>query len=113
MSRPGDDLPTSTAFLPGGHPGRCPVCAGPALQAERYPAALCAACTGAAVCRAHGLPAALGGEASLSGGLVPGHVGADGQWEPCGDSGLVLVRGRPCRLQEARFGGAVVEPDGG
>ncbi|WP_380166193.1 hypothetical protein [Jannaschia sp. R86511] len=103
--------PVSTAYLPGGYRGTCPVCGSPALQAARYPRALCLACTEAARCQAHGLPAALGGESgSFFGGFVPGHVDDRGRWEPCTGDGAVMVRGVRCRLQEARFGGSVVEP---
>lgn len=103
-------LPRTTAYLPGGRQGTCPVCGAPAVQSSRYPRALCAPCTKSAVCAPHGLPAELGdaGTASFAGGWLPGHVEADGSWRPCGEE--VLVAGRPCRLREARFGGTVVEP---
>ena len=94
----------STAFLPGGYDGECPVCQGPALQAARYPPALCGTCTASAICAAHGRVVGLVG-GSVGGGAEPAHRD-DGT--PC--DGQVLVRGVPCVLQEARFGGCVVQP---
>ena len=108
---PGDhDLPVSSAFLPGGYRGTCPICGGPAQQAERYPRALCLPCTDLAVCQEHSLPARLGGEGSIGGGFRPGHLTADGRWHPCTGDGAVLVGARRCIMQEARFGGTVVQP---
>jgi len=100
----------STAYLPGGCVGTCPMCGSPAQQAHRYPQALCLQCTEGATCAEHGLPAALGGAGSLGGGLLPGHLAASGSWDVCTGDGRVLVRGRACRVSEARFGGTVVEP---
>ncbi|TXR55670.1 hypothetical protein [Quadrisphaera setariae] len=108
----GDPRVATTAFLPGGYLGTFPTCGRPAVQASRYPHALCAACTGSATCEAHGLPAALGGDSgSPLGGWVPGHVGPDG-WDPCTGDGAVVVRGQRCWLSEARFGGTVAQPAG-
>jgi hypothetical protein len=101
-------LPTTTAYLPGADRGTCPVCGEPATQDARYPRALCLPCTDSAVCQTHSLPARLGGPGSLSGGFVPGHVSIDGSWEAC--EGIVTVNGRQCVMEEARFGGTVVQP---
>lgn len=105
-----DERVATTAFLPGGRVGTCPTCGGKAVQAARYPRALCAVCTQSARCEAHGLPAALGGDSgSPLGGWVPGHL-APGGWDPCTGDGAVVVRGQRCWLSEARFGGAAVQP---
>jgi hypothetical protein len=110
-------LPMTTAFLAGGYAGTCPTCGNPAQQDPRYPNALCVPCTDSAVCRDHQLPAALGGDGSpLSGGFLPGHISPAGNWEPCTAHGLdrytlvVLVHSQPCLMEEARFGGTVVQP---
>ena len=102
------DLPMSTAFLPDGYRGTCPVCGEPAQQAARYPRALCLPCTESAVCQAHSLPARLGGPGGLAGGFLPGHVSIDGSWEAC--DGIVITGGQQCVMQEARFGGTIVQP---
>jgi hypothetical protein len=106
------ELPPSTAFLPGAHRGVCPTCGGPAQQSERYARAVCLGCAQSATCAAHGLPAVLGGDVGgLLGGLEPGHLDSDRSWDPCTHDGAVLVNGRLCRMQEARFGGMVIEAD--
>lgn len=105
-----DELPPSSAFLPGGYRGTCPICGGPAQQADRYPHALCVSCTDLAICQEHSLPAKLGGEGTLGGGFRPGHLATDGTWHPCTGNGLVLVGTHRCLMQEARFGGTIVQP---
>lgn len=83
------------------------MCGRPRPASGRYPRALCAGCAGR-VTDARGVPLRLG-NASLSGGLwvedLTGAARPDVVANP-----VVLVDGRGCWAQEARFGGVVVQP---
>ena len=77
---------------------------------ERYPNALCPKCIVLATDE-HGRRLRFFNETLLGTGFVA-EVDVDGEWrrvDTPDDSMACLVRGKPCRAREHRFGGVVVE----
>ncbi|MEV0650955.1 hypothetical protein AB0I28_37460 [Phytomonospora sp. NPDC050363] len=120
FARPGQDgrrvLAGNDQLLESPEPGRrythpCPLCARPSVHAERYPRSVCDHCF-ARTTDSAGRPVS-GANVSLSGGMVAHYTDTpDGVREECVEvtrTGRCLIDGRPAHMQEARFGGIVVE----
>lgn len=86
---------------------RCPIDAAALTASARYPAAVCRPCAEAAVDLA-GRPVTMG-NIDMTGGFAATHRDDGSPCEQVTGDGRVVVRGVPCRAEEARFGGFVVQ----
>lgn len=90
------------------HP--CPICGAPTGHLDRYPLSVCADCQARAADSAG--RTVVGFNEGMSGGLTVFHV-VDGRPADISDevmtSGLCWIDDIPCSMEEARFGGVVVQ----
>ncbi|MCC3316800.1 zinc ribbon domain-containing protein [Nocardia africana] len=109
-------------LLEGPTPGRrytqpCPHCGQPTFYEERYPRAVCDQCGGRTTDRSGRRVA--GFNIDMSGGMIAYYADtvevSDGSgYEECVEvsrTGACFIDGRPATMQEARFGGIVVQLD--
>ncbi|MFI6165642.1 hypothetical protein ACIBCN_02540 [Nocardia sp. NPDC051052] len=122
-SNPGDSgrniLARNDFLLQDPTPGRrythpCPHCARPAIYAERYPRVVCDHCLSRTADRAG--RRVTGYNTHLSGGMIAYYTDtlehSDSSKEECVEvtrTGVCFIDGQPATMQEARFGGIVVQ----
>ncbi|HSV40416.1 MAG TPA: hypothetical protein VLI04_16760, partial [Nocardioidaceae bacterium] len=85
----------------------CPLCAAPALHQDRYPRSVCDTCYGRTADRDG--RRVTGSNTHMSGGFVAHFAGTSDICAEVTATKRCWVAEHPCRIDEAHFGGVVVE----